>query len=147
MPSSDFNNAFQQWQSPLDLGKIAPSIASTQALTMGDAGQIPGMGGGMADLSGIAGGGEGMNFMEGAKLGLGGLQSLAQLWMGFQANKLAREQFKFTKETTNTNLANQMKSYNTAMEDRIRSRSHTEGRADGYADNYMSKHRLERQTP
>lgn len=102
------------------------------------------------DLSGVTpnnvgGGGlfSGMNGMDKGRLALGGLQTLGSLYMAFQANKLAKKQFQFQKEFSNQNLANSIQSYNTALEDRIRSRAHTEGRDTGYADAYLSKNKLE----
>lgn len=47
---------------------------------------------------------------------------LANLWLGYQQNRLARDNFNFQKGVMNTNLANQIASYNTALEDRIRGR-------------------------
>src|SRR6185437_11279715 len=69
---------------------------------------------------GIGGmGGLGFNLDTG-KLALGGLQTIGSLWQAFEANKLAKEQFKFQKEFANANLANQIQSYNTTLEDRGR---------------------------
>lgn len=80
-----------------------------------------------------------------AQLALGGLNTLGNLWGAFQAQNLARKQFDFTKETTNANLNNQIKSYNTALNDRIESRAVTQGNitpeqvADYKARNQMSR--------
>jgi len=54
--------------------------------------------------------------------GLGLAQGLANAWLGYQQNRLARDNFNFQKGIMNTNLANQIASYNTALEDRIRGR-------------------------
>lgn len=131
------------WQDPLSLVKQAPMNLTGPM-------QMPGMNPdkvqiGMPDINFGAGpdfGGGGMNLMQGAQLGLGGLQTLANLWMGFKANKLARDQFNFTKKTTEANMANTISSFNTALEDKIRSRAYVEGRPDGYADSYLDKHKL-----
>lgn len=77
-------------------------------------------------------------------LGLNGLGTLSNLWGGLQANKLAKEQFRFTKDITNTNLNNQIKSYNTSLEDRIRSRAAVEGQSAQQAEAYLAKNRLTR---
>lgn len=78
------------------------------------------------------------------QLGLGALGSLADIYSGFQANKLAKDQLSFTKNITNTNLNNQIKSYNTALEDRARSRATAENRDQSTADEYIAANRLSR---
>lgn len=79
-----------------------------------------------------------------AQMGLQGLNTLGSLWGAFQAQKLAREQFDFTKSTTNTNLNNSIKSYNTSLEDRARSRGFTEGQSGGQIQSYIDSNRLSR---
>jgi|SRR5699024_1171439 len=78
------------------------------------------------------------------QLGLGALGSLAGIYSGFQANKLAKDQLNFTKSVTNTNLNNQIKSYNTALEDRARSRATAENRDQSSADAYIAANKLNR---
>lgn len=78
------------------------------------------------------------------QLGLGALGSLAGIYGGFQANKLAKDQLNFTKSITNTNLNNQIKSYNTALEDRARSRATAENRDQSSADAYIAANKLTR---
>lgn len=78
------------------------------------------------------------------QLGLGALGSLANIYGGFQANKLAKDQLNFTKSVTNTNLNNQIKSYNTALEDRARSRATAENRDQSTADAYIAANKLTR---
>lgn len=48
--------------------------------------------------------------------------NLANIWSGIQQNNLARDNFNFQKGVMNTNLANQIASYNTALEDRVAGR-------------------------
>lgn len=73
-----------------------------------------------------------------------GLNSLGQLWGGYQANKLAKNQFKLQKSVTNTNLMNQIQSYNTALKDRINARTHMEGKDQASADKYYNENQLKR---
>jgi len=73
---------------------------------------------------------------------IGGVQVLGSLWNSFQQHKMAKEQMAFAREQWDTNLANQTQTYNTALEDRIRARHHTEGRAGGETDAYLEKHSL-----
>lgn len=79
------------------------------------------------------------------KVGLGGIQTLGNLWNAWQDQNLAKEQFEFQKGVTNTNMASQLKSYNTSLEDRIRARGFTEGQSQNQMDDYTSRNRLERQ--
>ncbi|ACL81408.1 N4 gp52-like protein [Sulfitobacter phage EE36phi1] len=78
----------------------------------------------------------------GAGLVLGGVQVLGNLWYIYQAHKMAKEQMSFAREQWDTNLANQTQTYNTALEDRIRSRHFTEGKGSGETDAYLSEHSL-----
>jgi len=63
-----------------------------------------------------------------------------KLYMGYQANKLAKETLNFQKNSYNTNLTNQISSYNTALEDRARGRTSTPNSAETEA--YIKKHSL-----
>ena len=89
------------------------------------------------------GAGLGMNIGTG-QLALGGLSALSGIWGAYNSNKLANQQFQFTKDTTNTNLNNQIKSYNTALEDRITARAATQGQDSAYVNDYLNKNRLTR---
>lgn len=73
---------------------------------------------------------------------LGAIQTLGSLWNSFQQQKLAKQSFQFQKDAFNTNLQNQEQSYNTALEDRIRSRYVNEGRSQAEADAYLKDHSL-----
>lgn len=68
----------------------------------------------------------GMN-MPTLQLGLQGLSSLAGIWAANKGLKQAKEQFEFEKGVTNTNLNNSIKSYNTALDDRINARAAQQG--------------------
>lgn len=85
--------------------------------------------------------GLGMN-MDTAKLALSGLGTIGNLYAAFQAQNLAKQQFNFTKGITTTNLANQIKSYNTTLEDRSRSRAAVEGQSAADAQSYVDKNKL-----
>lgn len=76
------------------------------------------------------------------QLGLGALQTVGGLWQAYSANKLAKESIGLQKRAYEENSANQKQSYNTALEDRIRSRYATEGKSDSQADSYIEKNRL-----
>lgn len=96
-----------------------------------------------SSLFGRASQGLGLNIPT-FQLGLGALGSLANIYGGFQANKLAKDQLSFTKDITNTNLNNSIKSYNTQLEDRARSRAVAENRDQSTADEYIEKNKLSR---
>jgi hypothetical protein len=87
---------------------------------------------------------QGVSTAQGINGILGGIQSLGNLWAAFQSAKLAKKQFKFTKDITNTNLRNQIQSYNTALTDRITSRAHTQGMSQDEARSYLNTHSLRR---
>ena len=80
------------------------------------------------------------------KVGTSALSAIGGLFNAFQANKLARDQFNLTKEVTNTNLNNQIKGYNTTLEDRALARARLNGDADpaAYAAAYTGANRLTR---
>lgn len=80
--------------------------------------------------------------MEGLSTLLQGIGSLGSIYTALQGIGIAKDQLAFSKEAYRTNLANTTKSYNTALEDRIRSRYVTENRAAGEADSYIDKHKL-----
>ena len=87
----------------------------------------------------------GLNFgfnIPSAQLGLGALNTIGGLWGGLQAQKLARDQFNFTKNMATTNLANQTQSYNTALTDKINARAKTQGMTSQEAQAYLDKNRL-----
>lgn len=76
------------------------------------------------------------------KFGLGALQTGMGIYSGLKQLGLAQDQFNFTKNAFNTNLANSIKSYNNALEDRARSRyAYMTGNASN-ADNYINQHKL-----
>ena len=76
------------------------------------------------------------------QLVLGTIGTLGNLWAAFQAQKLAKEQFDFQKGVTNTNLANQIQSYNTSLVDRINARSFMQGDSQETTDAYIAANSL-----
>ena len=79
-------------------------------------------------------------------MGVNALAAVGGLYNAFQSNKLAKEQFAFTKEVTNTNLNNQIKTYNSTLEDRALARGRLNGEADpsAYAAAYTDKNKISR---
>lgn len=98
---------------------------------------------GGAQTGALAGTGFGLN-MNTLQGGLGGLQTIGSLWNAFNANSLARKQFNFTKDITNTNLNNSIQSYNTALADRARARAVMEGQTASERDAYIAANSLSR---
>lgn len=120
-------------------GDYLPSGTGLQSILGGGTNtSMQGATSGAGALSGL-----GMNIPT-FQLGLGALGSLAGIYSGFQANNLAKDQLSFTKQITNTNLNNQIKSYNTALEDRARSRAVAENRDSASADAYIEKNKMTR---
>ncbi|ANJ65301.1 putative structural protein [Erwinia phage vB_EamP_Rexella] len=94
-------------------------------------------------VGGMSGGAQGLGLnLPTAQLGLSGLASIGNLWGAFQSNKLANSQFNYAKQVSDTNLANQMKSYNTALSDRATSRASVEGWDDAQTQDYINKNSL-----
>ncbi len=94
-----------------------------------------------------AGGGQGFNWQglgQGINTGIGALSTIGNIWGAFQSNKLARQQFDFTKGVTNTNLNNQIQSYNTQLEDRARTRAAIEGTDPKETQDWIDRNRLTR---
>lgn len=75
------------------------------------------------------------------KLGIGGLGTLAGLWNGFQQVKLARESFNHNKGIVDTNMANGIRGFNLALDDKVRSRGSYEGQSQAQQDAYYDRYR------
>lgn len=125
-------NGAMNWMQALDFSGNRTAVPGSQTGT--------GIGGITDKLSEA---GIGMN-MPTFQLGIGALGALNGIWQGRQANSLARDQFNLARNVTNTNLNNQIQSYNTALEDRARSRGVMEGRSGDYTDEYIERNRLSR---
>lgn len=124
IPTSVMNNSGDMFG--LTGGQFNPGVA------------IPGMG---AKTSASFGS---MPFADKASAVLGGLNTLGSLYFGFKQLGLANKQFDFQKQAFETNLANQMKTYNTALEDRSRSRAVVEGQSPEQAQAYIDRNRMTR---
>jgi hypothetical protein len=85
----------------------------------------------------------GMNLPT-AQLGFGALQTGAGLYTGLQALGLANKQYKLSREMANANLNNSISSYNTSLEDRVRSRYGVEGKSQDEAGAYINSHKMTR---
>lgn len=109
-------------------------------LIYGNGGSGGGVGGGLGSNA-LSDTGFGMNIPT-FQLGMQGIGMGLNFWNAFQAQKLAKEQFNFQKEFANKNLANQIKSYNTSLEDRGRARAAMEGQSAEQAQAYIDNNRL-----
>lgn len=89
---------------------------------------------------------QGASGLDYANLGLSGIQTLGNLWGSYQANKLAKDQFNFMKDTTNTNLRNQISAFNTALKDRASTRAQANSAAftQDDASKYIQENQLTR---
>ena len=117
-------------------GSVMPNMWDTQTQALQ---QLGGNGTTAAD--------NGLRFNLGTmNMGVNALAAVGGLYNAFQSNKLAKEQFAFTKEVTNTNLNNQIKTYNTTLEDRALARGRLNGEADpsAYAAAYTDKNKISR---
>jgi hypothetical protein len=74
-----------------------------------------------------------------ANLALNGIQTVAGLWNAFKMAKLAKAQFKETKAFNRANLANQVSSFNEALDGRARSRGVVEGQTSAQQDAYYDR--------
>lgn len=79
-------------------------------------------------------------------LGLSGLKTLGSLWAAMQSAKIAKKQLNFTRDVTNTNLANQTQSYNTILADKARARGRVEGKSDAQVSDYIAQNSLAKRT-
>lgn len=70
------------------------------------------------------------------------IASFGQLWSGLQQNKLAKDSLNFRKKAYDTNLSNQISSYNLALEDRMTARYHQNNRPQSEADAKINEHKL-----
>lgn len=76
------------------------------------------------------------------QLGLQGLGTIGNLWGTLQSTKLAKDNFKFQKMMSERNLANQIKSYNTALTDRATTRGFVQGDSKDATQAYINTNKL-----
>lgn len=84
-----------------------------------------------------------MSGLQKLSAGLGMIGNLSNIWSGIQQNRLARDNFDFQKGVMSTNLANQISSYNTALEDRVAGRYSDRERAANQTEinDYLDRNR------
>ena len=85
-----------------------------------------------------------LNLGQKLNTGLQGLQTIGGLIAAFGSLGLARDSFNLQKDVLNTNLNNQIKSYNTALEDKARSRGVMEGQSSSEVQSYIDSHKATR---
>lgn len=98
------------------------------------------------NLTGQGGGGlfSGMTGLQKIGAGLSGIQTIGGLISSFGALDLAKKQFNLQRDVLNTNLNNQITAYNTALDDKARSRAVMEGQSDSERDAYIEKNKARR---
>lgn len=158
---SGFGAPFNPYQAS---GPMVPQLTDTGALSMNNGGQM-GMNGGMSDVLGTGsnyfpqapnqGGGFMGGLFGGGQAGgqggfnwnaLGNISNLiggfGGLYSAFQGAKIAKQGLALQREAYESNLANQTKSYNTALTDRARSRGVMEGSDSSTVDKYIQDNSL-----
>ena len=71
-----------------------------------------------------------------------GIGALTSAWLGYQNLRVAKDQLGFQKDAFQKNFANQTKSYNTSLEDRIRGRTADYAGKESDVQAYLDKHKL-----
>lgn len=124
------------WQVPalFDPGNLADGFDF--GLKSGSLPQIGQKSGFLGDIGGL----------DAMKLALSGIGTIGNLWGASKQLGLAKKTFNFQKDFANTNLANQISSYNTSLADRARARYAFEGRSQEDAQSYIDENRLKERT-
>lgn len=114
-------------------GSLAPPVANNAVQ--------PGLGGtGQGDKPGMFGGiWDKIGGLEGA---MGLLQGIGSIWAANKQLGMMKESLNLNRRAFETNLANQTKSYNTALEDRANARASFTGQSRAETDDYINRHRL-----
>lgn len=103
------------------LAKGGPTFnTTTSQLNNADAGGTGGAGGAGGGAGGAA---QGYGILPWLGVGLYGLNTLGNLYLGHEALNQGWEQFRFQREMANQNLAASIQAYNNARRDRLRGRS------------------------
>ena len=97
---------------------------------------LPGLDKGSSGWFGIDGLGKNLDTL---KVGIGGLMTVGDIWNASQQNKLARDSFNHQKGILDTNVANQIKSFNLSLDDKMRSRAIVEGMSDADRDAHIAR--------
>lgn len=107
---------------PTNVGGLGNQLAALPESMVGNLGNTTG---------GFFGNGTGLGFnMPTLNMGLGALQSIGNLAMGFKSYNLMKDQNKMAKEAYNTNINNSIKANNSALEDRLRTRAQMNGQSE-----------------
>ena len=154
---SDFSSSYINLQpytpfDPMSISGFGSPMSATgasgmvpTAAGMGQLGAQFSHGQGPGSPSWLAKSGLGAN-MQTFNAALGGIQTIGSLWGGMKQLDLAKKQLKFTKEMSNISLGNQTKSYDTAIQDRARSRGVVEGQSQATVDDYIARNSLDKRT-
>jgi hypothetical protein len=129
-------------QQPMDVGALknldTPDLLSGADMRAANQGGIPGV-----DPANPYAQKLGMNLGT-ANLAFNGLSSLAGIWGAFKQLSLAKKDFNMRKEASDTNINNQIRSYNTALEDRSRSRAVMERQTPEQSQAYIDENKARR---
>lgn len=142
-PLGGYNNtgnglfSIADWQQP---DSYAPALANISNYAIPNISSInPNV---SAPVTGFGGSGNDTGFSFGmgdiSRL-LGGIGSL---YSAYSANKLGQQQLKLARDQFERNYANQVKSYNTALKDRITSRGVMEGQSQDQVNTYVEENSL-----
>ena len=123
---------------PVNLPAISKIGSTTSAATAGTTAPV---GNGLFDY---VDGKTKLNTWGKIGLGLQGLQTIGGLIGAFGSLSLANKQFNLQKDLLNTNLKNQIQAYNTALEDKARSRAAVEGQTSEQTAAYIAANKATR---
>lgn len=118
------------WQSPTQTPWASPTAQSFGENYMGMYGQQP-----QTQTPS-------MGYMDMAKIGMGGLQTLGNLWGAWQSNNLANKSFNFQRDMANRNLANTTAAYNSRMTDHANTLASLNSWSDKQKQDYITQNRL-----